>query len=151
MVAEQMGAEILGNGTHRLYGSSHTGMAFKFPKWYYPVVIDKEGNIFYDNYNGAWGNSADIEKFQEMYATEVIRAECGRLGWYCEPVGNGDLIVHHPSGGTITVERGGTIDAANFVGTSCQEATAVFEEALGTRLGQGFKPYLNEIQIQSTE
>lgn len=146
-VAELMNATVLGEGTHRLYASSHTGLGIKFPRWQYPVVIDKDGKVFYDNYNGAWGSASDMETFQEKYAMEVIKAECEQLGWYSEAQPNGELIVHHPGGGTITVQKGGTLDASGFVGNECEHATERFEQALGTKLGSALKPYLNEVQI----
>lgn len=150
-VAESMGALVLGNGSHRLYSSSHTGTGIHLRNWQYPIVIDADGKMFYDNFNGRWGDSKDVEAFQEAYARGVIEAECAQLGWYCEPNDQGELIVHHPSGGTITVQKGGTLDASNFVGNSCEHATERFEAALGTKLGSALKPYLNEIQVRQTE
>lgn len=150
--AESMGCQILGEGAHRLFSSSHTGLGIKFPGWNYPIVIDADGKIFYDNYNGAWGKVASLENFQELYSVGVIEAECEQLGWYHERnEATGELIVHHPSGGTITIQKGGTIDALGFVGNACEQATAPFEAALGTKLGTALKPYLNEIQVKATE
>lgn len=146
--AQSMNARIIGEGEHRLFSSKHGGFAFQFPRWQYPCVVDKDGKIFYDNYNGSWGNSEDIETFQEKYAMEVIKMECDLLGWYYEPQANGEMIVTHPDGGTITINREGKIDANGFVGNSCEIATARFEQALGTKIGEALKPYLNEVQIQ---
>lgn len=148
-VAEELGCRILGNGNHRLYSSSHSGFAFQFPDWQYPAVIDEDGKIFYDNYNGRWGRTSDMEKFQEKYAFAVIEAECQTLGWYSEIQPTGEMIVHHPSGGTITVQPGGTLDASGFVGNACEQATHPFEVALGTKLGEALKPYLNEVQVSN--
>jgi hypothetical protein len=149
--AEAMGASVIGEGSHRLYSSSHSGLAIKFPGWNYPVVIDGDGKIFYDNYNGAWGNQSILERFQEEYSNKVIESTCESLGWYHERQPNGELVVHHPAGGTITIQKGGTLDATGFVGTSCQEATAPLEAALGLKLGSAYKPYLNEVEIRETE
>ena len=150
--AASMGATVIGEGTHRLFSSNNHGFAIKLPGWNYPCVFDEEGRVFYDNYHGMWGSPQTLEKFQEGYAGKVIEAECENLGWYCERNGaTGELVVHHPSGGTITVQRGGTLDASGFIGNSCEQATERFEQALGTKLGSALKPYLNEIQINETE
>jgi hypothetical protein len=146
--ASEIKAHVLGEGTHRLYGSSHTGLGIQFEGWQYPVIIDKDGKIFYDNYGGSWGSPAELEKFQELYAMKVIEAECEQLGWYFERNGaTGELVVHHPAGGTITVAKGGVLDASGFIGNECEMATERFENALGTKLGAALKPYLNEVRV----
>lgn len=150
--ATACGARILGEGTHRLYASSHAGFGVQFKGWNYPAVIDKDGKIFYDNYNGSWGSAAELEKFQEMYSAKVIEAECEALGWYHERnEATGELVVHHPAGGTITVTKGGTLDASGFVGNACEQATERFEAALGTKLGAALKPYLNEVRVSQNQ
>jgi hypothetical protein len=126
-------------------------LAIQFPNWNYPAIIDEEGRMFYDNYNGMWGDSAQVEKFQEAYANRVIEDECHNLGWYCERQSSGELVIHHPSGGTITVQAGGKLDANGFVGNACEQATEPLEVALGTKLGTALKPYLNEVRISETE
>ena len=149
--AQAMSATVIGEGSHRLFSSSHTGLAIKFPGWNYPIVIDAEGRVHYDNYNGSWGSISQLDHFQEEYAGKMIEATCDNLGWYHERQDNGEIVVHHPSGGTITVQRGGQLDASGFVGASCQEATAPLEAALGTKLGSALKPYLNEVEIKEHE
>lgn len=146
--AQAMGATIEGEGTHRLFSSSHTGLLFKLPKWSYGIVVDKEGNTYYDNYGGAWGNPADLETLKEKYAQEVVASKCDELGWYYEKNGD-EIVVHHPAGGTITVQKGGSLDAVGFHGTSCSEATLPLEQALGSRLGETLKPEMNETQINA--
>lgn len=146
--AQAMNATVLGEGNHRLYASSHTGFGIQFPGWKYPAVIDKDGKIFYDNYNGSWGSPTELAKFQELYAAKVIEQECEQLGWYYERNdATGELVINHPAGGTITVSKGGTIDASGFTGNQCEQATERFENALGTKLGAALKPYLNEVRV----
>lgn len=149
--AEAMGARVLGDGNHRLYASSHAGFGIHFNGWQYPAIIDKDGKIFYDNYNGSWGAASELEKFQEYYAGKVIEAECEQLGWYFERQADGNIIIHHPAGGTITVSKGGTLDASGFVGNQCEQATERFEAALGTKLGAALKPYLNEVRVSQNQ
>jgi hypothetical protein len=150
--AVDMGATINGEGTHRLFSSSHAGLAIQFPKWNYPVVVGTDGTLHYDNYNGHWGNQADVDRLVNGYAQAVVEVECDNLGWYHERnEATGELVVHHPSGGTITVQSGGKLDAQGFHGTSCAEATLKLEQAMGNRLGESLKPEMNEVQLTQQE
>jgi hypothetical protein len=149
--AEAMGATMLGQGNHRLYSSNHTGLGFKLNGWQFPIVVTEDGVIHYDDFNGRWGNPNDIKTLTDDYAQKVVEAECDNLGWYHEKQENGELIVHHPSGGTITVQKGGQLDAQGFHGTSCAEATLKLEQALGMRLGESVKPEMNEVQLTQNE
>lgn len=151
--AQAQGAQIIGEGNHRLFdGKEVNGLAFKFPQWQYPVIIDSDGRAHYDNYHGAWGNPQDLETFKDNYSILAVETECDNLGWYHERNdATGELIVHHPAGGTITVQKGGTLDAAGFTGTSCAEATLKLEQAMGSRLGETIKPQMNEVQLQQQE
>ena len=149
--AEGMGATIKGEGTHRLFSTSHTGFAIQFPKWNYPIVIDAEGTVHYDNYNGHWGDQADVDRLVSDYAQAVVELECDNLGWYHEKMDTGEIAVHHPSGGVIIVKKGGQLDAQGFHGVSCSEATLPLEQAMGMRLGETLKPEMNEVQLNQQE
>ena len=149
--AEAMGLTILGEGSHRLYSSSHQGLGIKLPGWNYPVVVTEDGVIHYDDYNGLWGNPNDIDRLTADYAQAVVEVECDKLGWYHEKQDNGEMVVHHPSGGTITIQRGGRLDAQGFHGTSCSDATRPLEQALGLRRGEALKPEMNEVHLTQNE
>lgn len=148
-----MGATILGVGTHRLFdGATHTGFAFKLPKWQYPIVIEESGKAHYDDYHGMWGNTRDLEVLKDNYAIYAVQTECDNLGWYHElNEHTGELVIHHPDGGTITVQKGGSLDAAGFNGTSCADATLKLEQAMGKRLGETVKPEMNRVQLTQNE
>lgn len=141
------GYSSLGEGSHRLFDSTRTGLGITLPGWNYPIVIDKEGNVFYDNYGGSWGSIDALNAIKDGYAVAKVAAECDKLSWYYEKQPNGELIIHHPAGGTITVQKSGTLDAAGFSGTSCAEATLPLEQALGSRLGETVKNEMNDVQI----
>jgi hypothetical protein len=149
--AEAMGAQVIGEGNHNLYSSSHTGLGIKLTGWQFPVVVTEDGVIHYDDFNGRWGNPNDIKTLTDDYAMRVVEAECENLGWYTEKQENGELVVHHPSGGTILVGKGGHLDAQGFHGTSCSEATLKLEQAMGLRLGESVKPEMNEVQLTQNE
>jgi hypothetical protein len=67
-------------GTAQLFGGQATGLIIKLPDWTYPVVIDTTGNVHFDNYNGAWGDQAQLDRFIQMYAVEKARLEARRKG-----------------------------------------------------------------------
>lgn len=131
--AEHMGARVLGMGTHRLFAGPVAGFGIHLKGWNYPLVIDQNGEASYDNYNGAWGDIQRLTELQEDYALMVAKMEADAQGWYNEVNDRGELVIHHPDGGTITVTKQGNIDAMGFTGDSCAKATQNIEKALGTR------------------
>ena len=79
---------------------------------------------------------------------ELVEAECANLGWYTERIdATGEVVVHHPSGGTIKVQKDGILDACNFSGPACAEATLKLEQALGSRLGESAKQEMGDVQL----
>ena len=69
-------------GTATLFsGQRATGLIVRLPSWQYPAVVDAEtGEVRYDNYNGAWGSQAELDKLLQGYAVEKARAEARRAG-----------------------------------------------------------------------
>jgi hypothetical protein len=57
------------------------GMALRLRGWQYPVVIDASGQLFYDNYEGRWGDLAELHRFRRAYA-EVATARFARTQGY---------------------------------------------------------------------
>jgi hypothetical protein len=49
-------------------GTRVTGTAVRLPGWRYPVVIDAEGRLHYDHYEGRWGNLAQLHRYRQAYA-----------------------------------------------------------------------------------
>jgi hypothetical protein len=63
-------------GTAQLFGGQAAGTIVRLPDWAYPVVIDTTaGQVRYDNYDGAWGNQAHLDRFLQAYAVEKARIE----------------------------------------------------------------------------
>jgi len=133
-----LGGEVLGQGTHRLFAGPEEGFGFRLKDWHYPLVLKENGELAYDDYNGHWGNVADIDRLREGYAMQAARQAAEAQGWLCEEVGGG-LVVYHPDGGTLTVRPDGTVDASGFEGCGCTTATEVIEHALGTRQEERLK------------
>ena len=57
------------------------GLIVRLPDWTYPVVIDTTtGQVHYDNYNGAWGDQSQLDRFLQIYAVEKARIEARKKG-----------------------------------------------------------------------
>jgi hypothetical protein len=141
---QRLGWHVLGEGSYELFSSSESGLGVQIPGWRYPIVIKGDGTIAFDDYNGQWGNRADIEKLRAEYALEAACLAAEAQGWYCERLDE-KLIIYHPEGGTITVDATGAVDASGFIGASCAKATEPIEAVLGVRREQVLKKeYLHE-------
>lgn len=68
-------------GTARLYSGETTGLLVQLPGWKYPVAIDTaDGSISFDNFENAWGERREMDKFLQMYAVELVRIEARKKG-----------------------------------------------------------------------
>jgi hypothetical protein len=68
-------------GTAQLFSSHATGLIIRLPDWTYPVVVDTtSGQVYYDNYNGAWGDQAHLYRFLQICAVERARGEALKKG-----------------------------------------------------------------------
>ena len=68
-------------GTAQLFSGEVSGLIVRLPDWTYPVVIDTtSGRVHYDNYNGAWGDQAQLDRFLQIYAVERARIEARKKG-----------------------------------------------------------------------
>jgi hypothetical protein len=69
------------HGAAQLFSGEATGLLVKLPDWLYPVVVDTTtGQVRYDNYNGAWGDQAQLDRFLQIYAVEKARIEARKKG-----------------------------------------------------------------------
>jgi len=127
---ERVGGKVLGDGTHKLYAESVSGFGFTLPDWQYPVILTASGEFKYDNYNGSWGKQQTLTDLTRAYPIECARNKAQELGWIVEDQG-ANLVVFHPSGGTLTVSPDGSVDAANFTGCGCEEAAGPISLAIG--------------------
>jgi len=51
------------NQTVQFYDhSTAKGLAVELPGWRYPLVIGNDGQMTYDNYNGQWGKTQELQK-----------------------------------------------------------------------------------------
>ena len=68
-------------GPTKLFSSTVTGLAVQLPEWRYPVVCElPTGQLFYDNFNGHWGDPEKLGRFLQAYAVERTCLEARRKG-----------------------------------------------------------------------
>jgi hypothetical protein len=65
----------------QLFSATVEGLAVELPGWHYPVVCDlASGSLKFDNYEGAWGNARELDRFLQAYACEKTKLEARRQG-----------------------------------------------------------------------
>jgi hypothetical protein len=70
-------------GTAELFSGVATGLMVRLPGWEYPVVIDPlTGVVRYDNYEGAWGNQRELDRFMQAYSVEKVLLESRKKGYH---------------------------------------------------------------------
>jgi hypothetical protein len=58
--------------THKIFMSQVEGSALHLPGWTYPIVIQPNGDLAYDHYNGLWGNPDHLQTFLHEYTTMSV-------------------------------------------------------------------------------
>ena len=67
--------------TVKLFSSEATGHTVHLPNWRYPVVCDLDsGQLKFDNFEGRWGDSAELDKLNQAYAIEKAKIEARKQG-----------------------------------------------------------------------
>lgn len=70
-------------GRHRLFSTTVEGLAVQAPRWNFPIVCNlATGELSYDNYEGRWGDPAELDRFKQSYAVEKTKLEARRAGRY---------------------------------------------------------------------
>lgn len=65
----------------QLFSAQVTGLAVELPGWRYPVVCQTDtGQLQYDNFEGRWGEQAQLDKLLQMYAVEKAKLEARKRG-----------------------------------------------------------------------
>lgn len=79
------------HGTTRLYSGEATGLLVQLPGWQYPAVIDTlTGSVRYDNFNGNWGEQAQLNRLLQVYAVEKAKLEARKKGYAVSEQALGD-------------------------------------------------------------
>lgn len=94
--AQAVGAQVLGEKTHDLFnGQTATGMGFQLQNWTYPLVVEADGSLKYDNYNGRWGDQQQLDEFMQRYAVENTKNQADLYGYTVQEqtAENGDIVL----------------------------------------------------------
>lgn len=77
------GALFLGKGLERFYDESeYGGYLIQLPGWEYNLVIQADGSLAYDNYEGQWGDIAQLNQFKQLYAIEAAKQAAQQNQYY---------------------------------------------------------------------
>ena len=74
-----------------------TGLLVQLPGWQYPAAIDVlTGTVRYDNFEGRWGEDAQLHRLLQMYAVEKAKLEARRAGKQVreQALPNGSIQLH---------------------------------------------------------
>ena len=78
--------EVLGHGTHQLYAGPQTGLGLRLrggvagngeegTAWQYPIVIQEDGSVAYDNYGEHWGKQVFLDELVQGYTLAKLEIE----------------------------------------------------------------------------
>jgi hypothetical protein len=69
-------------GSFTLFSGTENGLGVQLPGWTYPVVCQLQtGELHYDNFEGRWGEQAQLDRFLQAYAVEKARLEARKQGY----------------------------------------------------------------------
>lgn len=91
-------------GTFTLFTAKAFGWKVELPRWRYPVVCNTDsGKVDFDNYQGRWGNRAELDRFLQAYAVEKAKLEARKAGYGVteQPLADGSVKVTVQVGGAI--------------------------------------------------
>lgn len=67
--------------TVRLFSGSVFGHTVQLSGWRYPVVFEPEsGQVHFDNYQGRWGEAAQLDRLLQAYAVEMAKRQARQQG-----------------------------------------------------------------------
>jgi hypothetical protein len=73
---QRLGLATPVHGTAQLYSGTITGLLIHLPGWEYPIAIDPAtGTVQADDFNGAWGDRAELGRLTQAYAIERVHME----------------------------------------------------------------------------
>jgi hypothetical protein len=62
-------------------GTRKSGLAIHLPNSKYPMVLDNNGKAYFDNYNGRWGDLAELDKVKDHYGLELTKRQAKVKGY----------------------------------------------------------------------
>ena len=70
-------------GDVRLFDRVAQGIGVQLDDWRFPVCIDSDGKLLYDNFGGFWGLPEKLDQFQQAYAVCKATIEARKQGYTC--------------------------------------------------------------------
>ena len=67
----------------RLFDRVASGIGVQLDGWGFPICIESDGNLLFDNFQGLWGAQEKLDKFQQAYAVEKAKLEVRKQGYQC--------------------------------------------------------------------
>lgn len=72
---------IPGQQEVKLYSATATAVAsFKLTNWKYPVAVQADGSVKYDNYGGRWGDQSHLNRVLQRYSERIAARHAQRMG-----------------------------------------------------------------------
>ena len=71
-------------GDVRLFDRIATGIGVHLDGWRFPICVESDGNLLFDNFGGFWGVPEKLDQFQQMYAVEKAKLEARKQGYTCQ-------------------------------------------------------------------
>jgi hypothetical protein len=71
-------------GEVRLFDRIAQGTGIQLDGWRFPVCIESDGNLLFDNFGGFWGTPEKLDQFQQAYAVEKAKLEARKQGYTCQ-------------------------------------------------------------------
>jgi len=70
-------------GEVRLFDRVAQGIGVHLDGWRFPICVESDGNLLYDNFGGFWGTPERLDQFQQMYAVCKATIEVRKQGYQC--------------------------------------------------------------------
>ncbi len=71
-------------GDVRLFDRVTQGIGIQLEDWRFPVCIEADGNLLFDNFGGFWGVPEKLDQFQQAYAVCKATIEARKQGYTCQ-------------------------------------------------------------------
>ncbi len=70
-------------GEVRLFDRVAQGIGVQLEGWRFPICVESDGSLLYDNFQNFWGSPEKLDLFQQMYAVEKAKLEARKQGYQC--------------------------------------------------------------------
>ncbi len=70
-------------GEVRLFDRIAQGIGVQLDGWRFPVCIESDGNLLFDNFGGFWGTPEKLDQFTQAYSVEKAKLEARKQGYQC--------------------------------------------------------------------